>query len=99
MRGSEQIGCGAVAGGGRRREESAFHEQGSDLADDVADQGSAHVAQSVGEDVQGAQIPQVEDGEDDAFLVTDLLGEDSASASRLAVGEPCPFNACCSRSR
>lgn len=88
VRGGEEIGGGAVAGGSRGWEESAFRKQGPDLADDVPDRGPAHVPQCVGEDVQGAQFPQVEEGDHDALSVTELLGEDAAAAARLAIGAP-----------
>jgi len=59
-------------------------EQGQGFADDVADGGSADVAEGVGEDVQRAQSPVVEEGEQDAFAVADLLAEDTAAGAGLA---------------
>ena len=59
-------------------------EQGQGFADDVADGGSADVAEGVGEDVQRAQSSVVEEGEQDAFAVADLLVEDTAAGAGLA---------------
>jgi hypothetical protein len=59
-------------------------EEGSGFADDVADGGSADVAEGFGEDVEGAESALVEGGEQDAFAVADLLGEDAAAGSGLA---------------
>ena len=53
-------------------------EEWQGFADDVADGGPADVAEGVGENVQGAQPSLVEDGEQDAFAVADLLREDAA---------------------
>jgi len=54
-------------------------EQGQGFADDVADGGSADIAEGVGEDIQGAQSSLVEKGEQDAVAVADLLVEDTAA--------------------
>jgi hypothetical protein len=54
------------------------------LADDVADGGSADIAEGIGEDIQGAQSPLVEKGEQNAFAVADLLVEDTAAGAGLA---------------
>ena len=59
-------------------------EQGQGLADDVADGGSADIAEGIGEDIQGAQSPLAEKGEQDAFAVADLLVEDTAASAGLA---------------
>ena len=59
-------------------------QEGLGLADGVADGGAADVAERVGEDVQGAQPPQVQDGQQDAFAGADLLGEDAAAGAGLA---------------
>ena len=69
-------------------------QEGPGVADGVADGGAADVAERVSEDVEGAQPPQVQDGQQDAFAVADLLGEDAAAGAGLAgaaaslVGEP-----------
>jgi hypothetical protein len=54
-------------------------EQGQGFADDVADGGSADIAEGVGEDIPRAQSSLVEKGEQDAFAVADLLAEDTAA--------------------
>jgi hypothetical protein len=59
-------------------------QEGLGLADGVADGGAADVAQCVGEDVEDAQPPQVQDGLQDAFAVADLLGKDAAAGAGLA---------------
>ena len=63
---------------------SSLLEQGQGLADDVADGGSADVAEGVGEDIQRAQSSVVEEGEQDAFAVADLLVKDTAAGAGLA---------------
>ena len=59
-------------------------EQGQGLADDVADGGSADIAEGVGEDIQRAQSSLAEKGEQGAFAVADLLVEDTAAGAGLA---------------
>src|SRR5437763_1691904 len=59
-------------------------EQGQGLADDVADGGSADIAEGIGEDIEGAQSSLVEKGEQDPFAVADLLAEDAAAGAGLA---------------
>ena len=59
-------------------------EEGSGLADDVADGGSADVAERIGEDVQGAQVSLGEDGEQDPLAVADLLRKHPEAGTRLA---------------
>ena len=59
-------------------------EQGQGFADDVADGGSADIAEGVGEDIQRAQSSLVEKGEQDTFAVADLLVEDTAAGAGLA---------------
>jgi hypothetical protein len=81
---SEEIGRCAVAARRVARNVAFLLEEWLGFADDVADGGSADVAEGVGEDVQGAESPVVEDGEQDAFADTDLLGEDAAPGSGLA---------------
>jgi len=61
-------------------------EQGQGFADDVADSGSADIAEGVGEDIQRAQSSLVEKGEQDAFAVADLVVEDTAAGAGLARG-------------
>src|SRR5206468_4367049 len=63
----EEVGCGAVAGGCWDGRVAFLLEEGSGLADDVADGGPADVAEGLGEDVQGAQVSLVEDGEQDTL--------------------------------
>jgi Transposase, Mutator family len=82
--GSEEICRCAVA---RRRwagNVAFLLEQRQGLADDVADGGPADAAEGVGEDVQRAQSSVVEEGEQDAFVVADLLVEDAAAGAGLA---------------
>jgi len=86
--GCEEVGGGAIAGGRWGREAPVCLDQGAGFADDVADQRPAHIAQRIGQDVQGAQFPQVEDGKNDALTVSDLLREDTAAAAGLAVCAP-----------
>ena len=81
---SEEVGRCVVAARRVTRNVAFLLEEWLGFPDDVADGGSADVAEGVGEDVQGAQSPLVEDGEQDAFAVADLLGEDAAPGSGLA---------------
>jgi hypothetical protein len=80
----EQFGRGAVAGGRLDEEVPVLLEEGTGFANDVADGCPADVAQGVGEDGQGAQPPLVQDREQDAFGVADLLREDAAAGTGLA---------------
>jgi hypothetical protein len=82
--GGEEFGGGAVADGRRGWDGAVLFQEGPGFADGVADGGAADVAQCVGEDVEGAQPPQVQDGQQDAFAVGDLLGEDAAAGAGLA---------------
>src|SRR5512132_130627 len=92
--GGEEFGGGAVADGRRGWDGAVLFQEGPGFADGVADGGAADVAQCVGEDLEGAQPPQVQDGQQDAFAVADLLGKDTAAGAGLAgaaaalVGEP-----------
>jgi hypothetical protein len=92
--GGEEFGGGAVTDGRRGWDAAVLFQEGPGFADGVTDGGAADVAQCVGEDVEGAQPPQVQDGQQDAFAVADLLGEDAAAGAGLAgaaaalVGEP-----------
>src|SRR4029450_14102201 len=54
------------------------------VADGVADGGAADVAERVSEDVEGAQLPAIQGGQQDAFAVADLLGEDAAAGAGWA---------------
>ena len=80
----EEVGCGAVADGCRDGRVAFLLEEGSGLADDVADGGPADVAEGLGEDVQGAQVSLVEDGEQDTLAVADLLRKHPEAGTRLA---------------
>ena len=82
--GGEEIGGCAVAGWRGPGNAVFLLEQWQGFADDVADGGSADVAEGVGEDIQRAQSPVVEKGEQDAFAVADLLVEDTAAGAGLA---------------
>jgi hypothetical protein len=81
---SEEIGRCAVAAWCVAWNVAFLLEERPGLPDDVADRGSADIAEGVSEDVQGAKSFLVEDGEQDAFAVTDLLGEDATPGSGLA---------------
>lgn len=82
--GGEEIGGGAVADGRRGWDAAVLFQEGPGFADGVADGGAADVTQCVSEDVEGAQPPQVQDGQQDAFAVADLLGKDAAAGAGLA---------------
>lgn len=56
----EEIGGCAVTGGRRDWEVAVGLDQRVGFADDVSDRGPADVAQRIGQDVEGAQFPQVE---------------------------------------
>jgi putative transposase len=58
--GGEEFGGGAVADGRRGWDAAVLFQEGTGVADGVADGGAADVAQCVGEDVEGAQPPQVQ---------------------------------------
>jgi hypothetical protein len=82
--GGEEV-CGCAVTGWRRRGKAVFAvEQGQGFADDVADGGSADIAEGAGEDIQRAQSSLVEQGEQGAFAVADLLVEDAAAGAGLA---------------
>ena len=82
--GGEEV-CGCAVAGWRGPGKAVFVlEQGQGFADDVADGGSADVGEGVGEDVQRAQSSLVEQREQDAFAVADLLVEDTAAGAGLA---------------
>jgi hypothetical protein len=72
-----------VAGGCLDGDVPVLLEEGTGFPDDVADGSSADVAEGVSEDVQGAQPSLVQDGEQDAFAVADLLREDAAAGTGL----------------
>jgi hypothetical protein len=57
-------------------------EERAGLADGVADRGPADL-EKVGQDVHCAQVALVEDGQQDAFAVADLLVEDAAAGTGL----------------
>jgi hypothetical protein len=80
----QQFGRGAVAGGCLDGDVPVVLEERVGFPDDVADGSSADVAEGVSEDVQGAQPSVVQDGEQDAFAVANLLREDAAAGTRLA---------------
>lgn len=58
-------------------------EEREGFADGVADRGPADT-QEAGQHVHCAQVPLVEDGQQDAFCVADLLVEDAAAGGGLA---------------
>jgi transposase-like protein len=76
--GGEEVGRRAVAGRRLAGNVARLLEERESLADDVADGGPADVAEGVGEDVQGACSSLIENGEQDAFAVADLLREDAS---------------------
>jgi hypothetical protein len=82
--GGEEIGRRAVAGWRLAGSVARLLEEWQGFADDVADGGPADVTEGVGEDVQGARSSLVEDGEQDAFAVADLLREDAGPGTGLA---------------
>jgi hypothetical protein len=82
--GGEEVGGFAVAGWRRPGNAVFVLEQWQGFADYVADGGSADVAEGVGQDIQRAQSSVVEQGEQDAFAVADLLVEDPAAGAGLA---------------
>jgi hypothetical protein len=82
--GGEEFGGGAIADGRRRWDAAVLFQEGPGVADGVADGGAADVAERVGEDVEGAQLPAMQDGQQDAFAVADLVGEDAAAGAGLA---------------
>jgi len=82
--GGEEI-CGCAVAGWRGPGDAVFLlEQWQGFADDVADGGSAHIAEGVGQDVQRAQSSVVQEGEQDTFAVADLLVKDAAPGAGLA---------------
>jgi hypothetical protein len=82
--GGEEFGGGAVTDGCRGWDGAVLFQEGPGVADGVADGGAADVAERVSEDVEGAQLPAMQDGQQDAFAVADLLGEDAAAGAGLA---------------
>jgi putative transposase len=82
-RSGEQVAAGAVAGCGWRGDMPGLVEEREGFADGVADRGPADT-QKAGQHVHGAQVPLVEDGQQDALTVADLLVEDAAAGSGLA---------------
>src|SRR6266851_1129745 len=82
--GGEEIGGCAVSGWRRPGNAVFLLEQGQGLADDVAGGGSADIAEGVGQDIQRAQSSVVEQGEQDAFAIADLLAEDTTAGAGLA---------------
>jgi hypothetical protein len=57
-------------------------EERTGFADGVADRGPADTEEA-GQHVHRAQVPLVEDGQQDAFTVADLLVEDAAAGIGL----------------
>jgi Transposase, Mutator family len=82
--GGEEIGRRAMAGRRLAGNVARLLEERESVPDDVADGGPADVAEGVGEDVQGAHSSLVENGEQDAFAVADLLREDTGPGTGLA---------------
>jgi hypothetical protein len=82
--GGEEIGRRAVAGRRLAGNVARLLEERKGFADDVADGGPADITEGVGEDVQGAHSSLVENGEQDAFTVADLLREDAGPGTGLA---------------
>jgi hypothetical protein len=82
--GGEEVGCRAVAGRCSAGSMALLLKERESLPDDVADGRPADVTDGAGEDVQGAQSSLVENGEQDAFAVADLLREDAGPGTGLA---------------
>ncbi len=82
-RGGHQVAAGAVAGWRRRGDMPGLVEERKGFADGVTDGGPADI-QETGQHVHGAQAPLVEDGQQDALPVADLLMEDAAAGIGLA---------------
>src|SRR5690348_8551487 len=82
-RGGEQVAAGAVTGCGWCGDMAGLVEEREGFADGVADRGPADTEET-GQHVHGAQVPLVEDGQQDALTVADLLVEDAAAGSGLA---------------
>jgi hypothetical protein len=82
--GGEEFGGGAVTDGCRGWDAAVLFQEGPGFADGVADGGAADVAERVGEDVEGAQLPEMQDRQQDTFAVADLLGKDAAAGAGLA---------------
>jgi putative transposase len=70
--GGEEFGGGAVRDGRRGWDAAVLFQEGSGFADGVADGGAADVAERLGEDVEGAQLPEMQDGQQNPFVVADL---------------------------
>jgi hypothetical protein len=81
-RGGQQVAAGAVAGWRWRGDMPGLAEEWTGLADGVADRGPAD-SEEAGQHVRRAQVPLVEDGQQDAFTVADLLVEDAAAGIGL----------------
>jgi hypothetical protein len=79
----EKFGCGSVANRRRRWKPAIPLQQGSGLADDTSNGRAAHVAKGISKNVQGAQFLEIQHSEQDAFVVADLLGEDTATGAWL----------------
>jgi hypothetical protein len=79
----KQFGGGAGTGGRLDRDVTVLLEEGTGFPGDACDGRPADVTEGLGEDVQGAHSPQVEDGEQHAFAVADLLREDATASTRL----------------
>jgi hypothetical protein len=82
-RGGEQVAAGAIAGCGWRGDMPGLVEEREGFADGIADRGPADTEEA-GQHVHRAQVPLVEDGQQDAFTVADLLVEDAAAGGGLA---------------
>src|SRR5215472_9351218 len=81
--GGQQVAAGAVAGCGWHGDVPGLVEERTGFADGVADGGPAD-AEEAGQHVHHAQPPLVEDGQQDALTVADLLVEDAAAGAGLA---------------
>ena len=82
--GGEEVGRRAVAGRCSAGNMALLLKERESLPDHVADGRPADVTNGIGEDVQGAQSSVVENGEQDAFAVADLLREDAGPGTGLA---------------
>lgn len=87
----EEFGGRAVTGGRRGRETAVSLQEWPGFADDTDDGRAAHVAESIGENVQCAQFPEIQDSEQDAFTVADLLGKDTTTGTGLAGAATAPM--------
>ena len=82
-RGGQQVAAGAVAGWRGRGDMPGLVQDRAGFSDGVADGGPADTEEA-GQYVHCAQVPLVEDGQQDAFSVADLLVEDAAAGAGLA---------------